>query len=304
MNYLLVVDDSLVDRRAVGRLLEDRAKYHVEYASNGVEALELMEERLPVAVVTDLQMPEMDGMQLVRAVRERFPTVPAIVITAYGSEEIAVQALASGAADYVPKSQLVSHLRRSVEGVLAIAAGQRSQQRLSRSLRYQELQYELENDVQLIPPLVEQLQHVAADLGLVDDTDRVRLAKALIEALRNAIYHGNLELSAAQVEAASEPSSPAAARIALRAKQPPYCNRHVYLRAALTVHEARFTIRDEGPGFNVDGAPDVKADPSCLSHDGGHGIVLIQMFMDQVIFNQAGNEITLVKRAGQRRVAA
>jgi len=299
MSYLLVVDDSLVDRQLAGRLLESRTEHHVEYASNGLDALEVLESRLPLAVVTDLQMPEMDGMQLVQAVRRRFPTVPVIVITGHGSEEIALQALMYGAADYVPKSKLASELPESVEGVLAIATGDRPHQRLSHCLRYQEVQYELENDFLLIPPLVDQLQHAARDLMLVDETESVRLAKAIAEALTNAVYHGNLELTAEQIEAAAESSS-SDDTIALRRKQPPYCERHVYLRAVISAREARFTIRDQGPGFDVNQVPDVQADPSHLSRSSNRGLVLIRMFMDEVSFNPAGNEITMVKLAGPR----
>ena len=59
----------------------------------------------------------------------------------------------SGAADYIPKAKISSELLESVEGVLAITAGHRPHQRLSHCLRYEELRYELDNDVLLIPPL-------------------------------------------------------------------------------------------------------------------------------------------------------
>lgn len=291
MNYVLVVDDSLVDRRLAARLLEGHAEYHVEHASNGLEALELMEARLPLAVVTDLQMPEMDGMQLVQAIRERYPTVPVIVMTGQGSEEIALQALSLGAADYVPKARLPAELGKAVETVLAITAGERVHQRLSHCLRYQELQFELDNDLRLIPPLVAELQQVAVDLNLVDQTDRVRLAKVLGAVLHNAIYHGNLEGS----PSATPPAEPAADPAAFHG------DRRVFVRAVFSPQEARFTIRDEGPGFDVSQLPDVKTDPAPLSSGGGRGLVLTQMFMDEVTFNPAGNEITLVKR---RQLAA
>lgn len=296
MNYLLVVDDSSVDRRVAGRLLEGRNKYHVEYASNGVEALEMLETHLPLALVTDLQMPEMDGMELIETVRRRFATVPVIVMTAHGSEEIAVQALMSGAADYVPKSQLTSELVESVEGVLAITGSDRGQQRLSRALQYQELQYKLDNDLRMIPPLVGSLSQVAKDMGLVCETDRVRLAKALVEALHNAIYHGNLELPAASISGGHQAAVSTADAIANRKKTLPYSERRVYVRAVFSPREARFTIRDEGAGFDISQLPDIKADPSRLCRSGGRGLVLIHVFMDEVSYNPSGNEVTLVKR--------
>jgi CheY-like chemotaxis protein/anti-sigma regulatory factor (Ser/Thr protein kinase) len=297
VNYVLVVDDSLVDRRLAGHLLEDHSDFHVEYASNGLEALELLEARLPLAIVTDLQMPEMDGMQLVEVVRRRFPTVPMIVMTGHGSEDVALQALMLGAADYVSKGHLTTELRSAVEQVLAISVGERAHQRLSHCLRYQELQFELDSDLRLIAPLVDELQQVAVDLALVDHTDRVRLSKVLAEVLHNAIYHGSREGTADGSSPMRDASGPAEAGSGESA--PPRGPR-VYVRAVFSPQEARFTIRDEGPGFDVSQLPDVKADPSHLSSGGGRGLVLAHMFMDEVSFNPAGNEITLVRRAGPR----
>jgi CheY-like chemotaxis protein len=297
MNYILVVDDSLVDRRLVGHLLEGHAEYHVEYASNGIEALEVLESRLPLAVVTDLQMPEMDGMQLVQAIRRRYPAVPVIVTTAHGSEDIALQALTLGAADYVPKSQLASELRKSVASLLAITTGERGHQRLWHCLRYQELQYELENDVRLIAPLVDEFQQLAGELGIVDPTDRVRLAKSLVEVLQNAIRHGNQGSSDRPAEAALPRSSTAAGSGEAGREAVPPSDRRVYVRAIFSPQEARFSIRDEGRGFDFSSLPNVKSHPAHLTAGGGRGLVLVHMFMDEVAFNAAGNEVTLVKRA-------
>lgn len=297
MNFVLVVDDSLVDRTLAGHLLERHAGFHVEYASNGIEALELLEARLPLAVVTDIQMPEMDGLHLVAAIHRRYPSVPMIVMTAHGSEEIALQALSLGAADYVPKTQLAAELRKSLDTVLALASGERGHQRLWHCLRHEELQYELENDVKLIPPLVDELQQAAAQLDLVKTSEGVRLAKCLFEVLRNAIYHGNLELSAAEATLVKEASPEASNLVAVRSSSVPYRDRHVYVRAVFSRQEARFIIRDEGPGFDVSTVPNVRQNPTHLSGPGGRGLVLTHMFMDEVSFNPAGNEVTLVKRA-------
>jgi DNA-binding response OmpR family regulator len=271
-----------MDRQFAGRLLESEPRYHVEYASDGLEALELVESKLPLALVTDMQMPGMDGLELITTMHRRFPTVPIIMMTAVGSEDIAFQALASGAADYVPKSHLVAGLRKAVDGVLAITAGDRAHQRLSKYLRFQELHYDLDCDMLLIPPLVDELEQTAAEFGLVDASDRVQLAKALVESLRNAACHGDRER-------VPGPAQPAGDSTAHRKGQ-------IHVHAVFYPDEARFTIRDEGPGFDINRVPDVAADPSQLLDGGGHGLVLIRMFMDEVFFNSAGNEITMIKR--------
>ena len=74
MPTILVVDDSPVDRRIVEGLLQREADldWLVDYAENGVRALAKMKDLLPDVIVTDLQMPEMDGLELVTAVGARF----------------------------------------------------------------------------------------------------------------------------------------------------------------------------------------------------------------------------------------
>ena len=65
-----------------------------------------MKKTPPDVVLTDLDMPRMNGLQLVEAIRRNYPTIPVVVMTALGSEEIAALALAKGAASYIPKAYL------------------------------------------------------------------------------------------------------------------------------------------------------------------------------------------------------
>ena len=145
MNYLLIVDDSPVDAQLARGILEKTFHERIKFASNGWEALEQIEEQLPLAVITDLQMPVLDGLQLTERIHQRFPTVPVILMTGHGSEEIAAEALDRGAVDFVPKSMLVSELSRAVENVLAMNGGAPRDHLLNNCLRCEELQLELEN---------------------------------------------------------------------------------------------------------------------------------------------------------------
>lgn len=78
----LVVDDSMLIRHTVCRFLEDRG-YTVETATNGVEALEMLDNISPCLIVTDLQMPKMTGMELIAALRSRpaSANIPVVVLT-------------------------------------------------------------------------------------------------------------------------------------------------------------------------------------------------------------------------------
>ena len=121
MATVLVVDDSPIDRRLVGSILEKISGTKTEYAGDGAEALLKIERSPPDVVLTDLQMPKMDGLELVSTVRSRFPLVPVILMTGHGSEDIAVQALQRGAASYVNKSSISDELSRCLRTPLHIA---------------------------------------------------------------------------------------------------------------------------------------------------------------------------------------
>src|ERR1700676_702922 len=101
----LVVDDSPTQALDLRRRLT-RGGFHVEMAANGRAALDAGDKHLPDIVLTDLMMPEMDGLELVKQLRRSRPGLPVILLTAEGSEEIAATALRAGAVGYIPKKNL------------------------------------------------------------------------------------------------------------------------------------------------------------------------------------------------------
>jgi CheY-like chemotaxis protein/anti-sigma regulatory factor (Ser/Thr protein kinase) len=289
---VLVVDDSAVDRRLAGGILERHGNCRPIYANNGREALAIMDHELPSVVLTDLLMPEMDGLELVEAVRHRCPQVPVILMTAHGSEDVAFKALQSGAASYVPKRSLAADLLEALEQVLAAAQAGRHQQRLHDCLHTLESNYVLHNERALLPALVAQLQEDLARLRLCDPAGRIRVGIALEEALVNAMYHGNLEVSS---ELRQEDDRAYQLLAQQRLQNVPYRDRRLHVHARLTQHEATFTVRDEGPGFDPRTVPD-PTDPDNLGRSSGRGLLLMQTFMDEVRFNDRGNQVTMVKR--------
>jgi two-component system response regulator AtoC len=99
---LLVVDDDAGVRRSVTLLLEDEG-YEVHTASGGQEGLETAGKENPDIILCDVRMPEMDGLEFLDAYREDGGDALVIMITAYGSAELAVDAMKKGAYDYLPK---------------------------------------------------------------------------------------------------------------------------------------------------------------------------------------------------------
>ncbi len=292
MPTVLVVDDSPVDRRLVGSLLEAEPDFLVQYAAHGAQALEKMEQALPDVVLTDMIMPMMDGLELVTHINKKYPLVPAILMTSVGNEESAVRALQRGAASYVPKQVLAKELVGTIRDVLEAAKRARGHTRLMEFMTHNEFEFELENDRNLIAPLVGYLQEGVARLGICAEADQMRLALALDEALVNALYHGNLELSSELREHDGEAYQ---TLVDQRIGQPPYRDRRIFVHARLSTDAAEFVIRDQGPGFDPSKLPD-PTDPTNLEKVTGRGILLMRTFMDDVIYSERGNCVRLVKR--------
>ncbi len=293
MKRILVVDDLLTERTLVGQLLSRESNWTVDYATNGREALEQIEKERPNLILTDLQMPEMDGFELTTKVCERYPLIPVILMTAKGSEEIAVQSLQKGAATYVPKRALTQSLLESIKQVFGSLEEKFDAHRLASSLT--EMQYVLENDSKLMSTFVSQLRLLVQQRQLFDETDSLRLATALNEAFENAHYHGNLEVSSSLREESLGAYFDLARS---RRQEAPYRDRRVYVRALFSADAVELQIRDEGPGFDLSLIPD-PTDLSWLERPHGRGILLMRTFVDEVHFNDAGNEVTLIKRRAE-----
>jgi CheY-like chemotaxis protein/anti-sigma regulatory factor (Ser/Thr protein kinase) len=292
MATILVVDDSDTDRHLVEDLLGEVPGFSAAHAVHGRQALEAIERQPPDLVLTDLQMPGMDGLELVREVRARHPRLPVILITAYGSEELAIRALREGAASYVPKRNLARDLLDTINSVLALASTAKDQQRILGCLTQTESRFLLDNDETLITPLVGYLEADLRRQEFCSSNGLLRLAIALREALINAIHHGNLEVPSEVLE---KDQRAYCRLVEERRRQPPYRERRLHVTAKLTSTEATYVIADEGPGFDPSRLPD-PTDPTNLGKPGGRGLLLIRTFMDEVSHNAGGNQITMIKR--------
>jgi CheY-like chemotaxis protein len=292
MAKILVVDDSAMDRTLVAKLLEKHQGWAAAHAADGRDALAALERETFDLVLTDLQMPEMNGLELVSAVRAQHAFIPVILMTAHGSEEIAMQALQRGAASYVPKQNLARDLIETAEGVLAVASAERNQQRLLECLMRTESQFLLDNDPSMIPPLIGHTRANLLRMNLCDETGLIRVTMALSEALTLAIVRGNLEIDPGLREADEKAYQ---RMIEERRRQKPYRDRRVHVVAKELLHEARYVVRHEGPGFDPSHLPDA-GDPAMFDNVSNRGLLLIRTFMDEVMHNEMGNEVTLIKR--------
>jgi len=289
---ILVVDDSPIDRRVVAAYLQNGLSARILTAANGLEALKILRREQPTLVLTDINMPDMNGLELIESIRENFPSLPVVIMTANGSEEFALQALQSGAASYVPKRELNNHLVSTVEGVLAAVHQERRKNRLLECITKLDCEYELENDPALVPHFVTHIQEQLMRMKLCDEHGKIRFGIAIEEALLNGLYHGNLELSSDLRQDGSNEFNVLAEQ---RRSMLPFSQRRLHVHVIANSNEAAFVVRDEGPGFDVSKLPD-PTEPENLLKASGRGMLLIRTFMDEVKHNSTGNQLTMVKR--------
>lgn len=290
--HILVVDDSPTQVRQIQMVLESDGLL-VRTANNGEEALQCIQADQPLLVVTDLQMPNMNGLELVAAVKNLAASLPVILTTSQGSESIAAQALQEGATSYVPKRDLSTALIPVVRQVLSVNQATQAVREVAQFAIESSITLCLENEELLVPKVITRLELPMVELDLFDEGERMQIAMALDEALLNAMVHGNLEVSS-ELRQIDE-GKPYTDLIAQRKTLAPYKDRRVTVQMNASSESATIKIRDEGPGFDLSALRD-PTDPENLEKAGGRGLLLINAFMDEVTHNDKGNEITMVKR--------
>lgn len=290
MASILIAEDSAAQAVQIRALLQ-KAGHSVMVAVDGKQATEMLQDPMPDLIITDLNMPEMNGLELVEYVREHQSEIPVVLMTADGSEDTAVQALRRGATSYLPKRELAQSLNTTVREILELIEARRSQNEVMQALVAAESTYVLGNDHKFAGQVIAQLEEQLRTMKYSDATGMLRITMALREAVANAIDHGNLELDSDM----RDEDGPAYSELGRqRAAQEPWRSRQVTITSRVTPDQVRYTIIDQGPGFDPSSLPD-PLDPENLLRAHGRGLMLIRSFMDEVTHNETGNMITMVK---------
>lgn len=103
MPTVLIVDDALFMRKMIRRILENAQFEVVGEAYNGLEAVEMYEKFLPDVVTMDVTMPGMSGIEAVQAIVKKYADAKIVMVTAIGKQKLVVEAIESGAKDFITK---------------------------------------------------------------------------------------------------------------------------------------------------------------------------------------------------------
>ena len=133
MAKILLLDDEEQIRRAVELQLKKNG-HEVELCENGQEGLDHLSRESFDLIITDLQMPEVTGIELLKSLKEKNITIPVIVLTGFASVESAVEAMRLGASDYITKPPQLDEIRLKVKNILANQELAQENKRLKKEL--------------------------------------------------------------------------------------------------------------------------------------------------------------------------
>lgn len=264
MPKILVVDDEEIIRKTLHRAL-NRDGTLVTVSSSAKEALDVLKKEQIELILTDVKMPEMDGITFLKKVKLEQPEIPIVVLTGFATIEMTKEALQNGAFNFITKPFEIEHIFSIVKKGLNLKKD---------IVRNKEVASFINCDFEVTIPsrgdlLGGVMFYIIEQLKLLDFNPRVLDTEVLMtldEALTNAHKHGNKEDS----------------------------QKKITIHAKIDSQKLGITIKDEGEGFD----PAKLISP--LSAEGierncGRGVFLMKGYMDEVTFNKNGNEVSLVK---------
>ena len=136
---ILVIDDEPDMLMLMGMIIEENTDWEVETTNNPSEGLKMVLENGYDLVIADLKMPGLDGMEVFEELKEMKPDIPVIIITAYGSLEIADEARKKGVADFITKPFRKDTILFTMDRVLEIARLKKENLELKKKLEEKRL---------------------------------------------------------------------------------------------------------------------------------------------------------------------
>ncbi|MBU2429392.1 MAG: sigma 54-interacting transcriptional regulator, partial [Proteobacteria bacterium] len=158
---ILVVDDEIQICRNCLKILTSR-NYHVEYALDGLAALKLIESKKFDIVITDLNMKQLGGMEVIARINASFSDIIVIVMTGYANVSSAVEVMKMGAFDYLPKPFTPFELRAVVHQAVARMELRKQQEGLIHLHKHKKISHQLIGESTAIKKVIKMIQKVAA----------------------------------------------------------------------------------------------------------------------------------------------
>ena len=294
MVQVLIADDEPGIRSLIADYL-DMLGFEPLGARDGEQALSLFREYHPQVVLTDVMMPGLDGISLLRAIKEESPETAVVVMTGFGSDDMAIQVLRAGAANYLRKPLQLSEVGRIIRKCLKWFLSEDQQVEPEEIAENERISFLIDNDPAAVPNAVRLLWRRCE--MLVGAENAMPFRCGLEEIMLNAIEHGNLGIQFLEKASALEKDE-FDQLISERRQDPRYSPRKIHVEMSRKNDVLRFRIRDEGAGFDwQEWFGDPKEEHLPLAN--GRGIFLARIHFHEIVYNEKGNEVTLSWHVGK-----
>jgi DNA-binding response OmpR family regulator len=274
---ILIAEDQVNIRRLICDILRKSPACEVQDAEDGQAALDMLiaAEGGFNLVITDMQMPRMNGLELIKEIRSRWPDIPVVILTAHKNDENVVKCLEMGAIEYLTKPVKVDDLLKMVRLVFD------RQNRFKGIGENLEVHTNVQGWIEITAPTdfeyVERFQKFTSLLGDIPLSKEARedIRVAVDELGQNAVEWGNRHDR----------------------------NKKIHLSYCIFEDRIVFKIEDEGEGFSTDTLRDPSIDP--LAHimermkegkrAGGYGVFITRKLMDDIMYSETGNVVLMTK---------
>ncbi len=291
---VLIVEDEEALRDCLKRIVAKNG-HEAHTAGDGATGLELFDQVQPDLVISDVQMPRMDGLKLLEEIRKRNSDTIVVIVTGVGTESIAISALRLGANNYLWKpltSKDLVPLLRKYQSLVTQRTVTRESAELVTERR---LKLVLDNRMVLSTGVARLLVQEAGDM--LFEKDRLDVTLGLDEIITNAIEHGNLGVTFEEKDEALGGTEGMSELYRKRLEDPVVAARRVRIEfEAIKGEYCQWVIADEGQGFKWDNLPNPLDEDRLLCRC-GRGIFLARLIFDEVEYLGCGNRVRIRKYA-------
>lgn len=259
---ILIIDDAEEIRTSLSAIVEQLGLIPLT-AGNGLEALQLLQSERVDLIITDLMMPQMDGLQFIVQSRSLNPRIPIAVISAYGDVKNATFALTRGAFNFITKPFSIKEVESIIKKGLRLRDLALGTDRLLKNIRNR-TEIIIPSYPHLIPSVTYYILKECQWRGIDNENLLNNISVCTDEILTNALVHGN-KASA---------------------------HKKVSITLSFDTEKFSLTVQDEGDGFGArEYTRELKKNE--LDIPAKRGLFIVEYLTDMISFNDRGNEITI-----------
>ncbi len=291
MKKILIIDDEKPVRDVLNIALTEEG-YLLSVAANGKQGLQIFQEEEPDIVITDVMMPEMDGIEVTKKLKDASDNVDVIIMSGFGTEELVIEALRARASNYIKKPIAFDELFNILDAII-FKRENRKRIEVAKDIVFKEQkEIIIGNNVSEVWGIVNQILfniHSSISHNTIEG-----ISIGLYEIIINAVEHGNLDISYEEKSLALQNNS-YQKLLNDRKIEADRQKKNVFINCRYSRDDIVVEVKDQGEGFDLKNLPDM-TNPETIISDHGRGILLASLFFDEVNFREPGNCVELIKR--------